>query len=36
MFPTDRASYTYGKESFVVAVVEKAAREQESMKTTDL
>lgn len=33
VFPTDRASYTDGKESFVAAVVEKAVTEQESMKT---
>ena len=30
VFPTDRASYTDGKEGFVAAVVEMAAREQES------
>lgn len=36
MFPTDRTSYTDGKEGFVAAVVEKAAREHESMKTPDL
>ena len=33
MFPTDRASYTDGKEGFVAAVAEKSAREHESLKT---
>ena len=36
VFPTGRASYTDGKEGFVAAVVEMAAREQETMKTPEL